>query len=182
MEFHPERRSHPVLMLPIFDCELFRRFRSEMHSTCEAMVSPADSAMEHALPGVLQALRAQSQKTELVLQMQRNLNAEMREGLDSVASALYGHTSQFRQQMGDALRAAGDRFLASPSSQREQEVAEDAPQDSSVSLLQRQVTVPGAMSNDQQATLSQGVPYPGYGYEPNWDDVGSVRKVYDQWY
>ena len=182
MEFHPERKHHPVLSLPIFHCDLFLRFQTEMKVACEAMVSPADSAMEHALPGVLQSLRAQSQKTELVLQMQRNLSAEMRERLDAVASALGGHTLGFRQQMGDAFRAAGDVFLASPSSQRGQEVG-DSPEDSSISLLQTQLTGPVAMANNQLTTLSSdGVPYPGYGYEPDWQGLGSVRQIYDQWH
>ena len=39
------------------------------------------------------------------------------------------------------------------------------------------------MANNQLTTLSSdGVPYPGYGYEPDWQGLGSVRQIYDQWH
>jgi hypothetical protein len=86
MEFHPERaHHHPLFQLPMFQMDRFKKFREEMRDNVSSMISPIDMAIDHALPRVLHAIKANGLKTDLVLQAQKESIKAIEGGLDRVS-------------------------------------------------------------------------------------------------
>jgi hypothetical protein len=88
----------------MFEMDRFKKFREEMRDNVSSMISPINTAIDHALPGVLPAIKANGLKTDLVLQAQKESIKAIEGGLNCVVQELQGSTFGLRNQMGKALR------------------------------------------------------------------------------
>jgi Transcriptional activator of glycolytic enzymes len=147
-----------------------------MRDNVSSMISPIDTAIDRALPGVLHAIKANGLKTDLVLQAQKESIKAIEGGLDRVVQELQGSTFGLRNQMGKALRAAGDVFTVSNDTN-----GSNINGNSSTLPQVPTITTPTAMANIRILTPSEP-PFIGYGYEPDWQDVKNIQSVYNQWY
>jgi hypothetical protein len=174
MEFHPEHAHHPLFQLPMFQTDRFKKFREEMRDNVSSMISPIDTAIDHAIPGVLHAIKANGLKTDLVLQAQKESIKAIEGGLDRVVQELQGSTfGLVRNQMGKALHAAGDVFTVSNDTN-----GSNINGNSSTLQQVPTITTPAAMANIRIVTPSEP-PFIGYGYEPDWQDVKNIQSVYN---
>ena len=179
-EFHPERATHPLFQLPCFQSDAFRRFRQDMRKTCEEEVSPLDASMDKVLPGVLQGLRANLQQQKLTHKVVVDIQAEMRAAFRDMRTDITDQTVTVRGSFGRALSAAAD-VLTSPTG------SPSASDSSPPSPLLTETTTPTEPTQPITAstaptTAAAGAPYEGFGYTPNFEDVKTVKAVYDQWY
>jgi len=203
LEYHPERASHPIFKMPLFNTDLFMEFRKEMRESVEAAVSPLDQNMDRVLPGVLQMLRANAQLTRQVLNNVNTMHGEMRSNFRQVHTQIAGNDSNLRNSFGRALTTAGNEFLqGSPNglvghSAIDGAPGDGAPDDDGASIfgaadspngttaLSRNAPINRNTStnrNTAQSATSPALPYAGFRYCPNFEDAQTVQKIYDQWH
>jgi hypothetical protein len=106
MEFLPRRRNHLLFGMPVFLTEEFQTFQGLMRATVETAVSPVDTHIDAALPGVIENIRATQQKVDELAHNCTGRFDRMNGRFDQLQRMIVGGTSISLERTAAAFTAA----------------------------------------------------------------------------
>jgi len=168
MPKHPERCSHAVFQLPLFSHPLFLQFKDKMKVDLEGLASPADGAMDIALPG----LRQHIAENRTAIRNCHDTVGQCRSELATGVNAMRQDIAELQCAVTGTVTAVGRALVETGNAMTGGTLCPAA-----------QVEAGSEAEGGDTGTPMQDAspPFHGCDHRPNWNDIKHPRAVVDQW-